>query len=297
MKTKGLFALSVLVLTTTLVNAQEFAPIGAEWYYSEHNGGAAPSDSEYVLYKSVKDSIINIDETAFNVKKIERTYYRYSGDTTYLPPYFVSQISDTVFLYNPDSARFDKLYIFNCKKGDTISLGVPYDQQIATDFSTYRLVIDSVATETHSGVSLKKYKISGVEGFSWISNWYMDRAGGLDWFTPRGMIIPEAGGPLRCYHDSEVDIKFVSLDCDYRLISSLGADRVSDVFVYPNPTSNKINIKTNKAIRKVELYNSNGQLLFTTCSKQVMLTEWPSGTYFLRIAFDKEVVVKEIIKP
>lgn len=292
MKTKPFLLLTFFLLTLISANGQDFAPIGAEWYYSEHNGGAAPPDCEYVVYKSTKDTTI-LDRLA---KKIERTYYRYSGDTNYLTPYYISQNHDTVFLYNPDDNDFDRLYIFNAQKGDTLTLDVPYEESSFVNQSTFRLIVDSVEIETQYSIGLKKYYIRPIDGFSWISQWYMDRIGGQDWFLPRGAIYPEAGGPLRCYHDNEVDIKLVSYDCDYRLISRIASREFDELLIYPNPTDGLFRIKTVEKIDNVEIFDSLGKLIKSTCETEINLTEFPTGTYFIKIEIDKNFVLREVFK-
>lgn len=292
MKTKQFLSLIIILMAMGLSYGQDFAPIGAEWYYSEHNGGAAPTGSEYVLYKSVKDTTI-LDRAA---KKIERTYYRYNGDTNYLSPYFITQIQDTVFLYNPELNKFGRLYIFNSTKGDTLTLDIPFQQLLVTDKTSFRLIVDSVVIESFNGVDIKKYQITAIDGFSWISNWYIDRAGALDWFIPRGAIYPEAGGPLRCYHDNEVDIKLVSYDCDYRLISKIISNKYDELLIYPNPTNGLFKIKTVKKIDKVEIFDNLGKLIKSTCETEINLTGFQTGTYFIKIEIGKDIILREVLK-
>lgn len=273
-------------------NDYEFAPIGAEWYYSEHAGGATPVDSEYVLYKSVKDTVI----LGSLAKKIERTYYLHNGDTSYLTPYFVMQGINRVYLWNPNANKFDLLYEFNASVGDTLTLDVPYEMQSTISASTYRLVIDSIVLETYNNIILKKYQIRPLDGFSWMSNWIMDKAGGLDWFIPRGAIILEAGGPLRCYRDNKVDIKFVAIDCDYRSTSNIKTNRFDNLLIYPNPTSGLFRIKTDENIDKVEVFNCLGKLLKSSTEEEIDLTKYPTGTYLIRIEIDNNTILREVVK-
>jgi hypothetical protein len=210
----------VLFFVSLTAQSQIFAPIGASWYYSSQNQGAAPTNSEYILYESTKDSTIN----GHAVRKIERKCYHYRGTVSTLPSLFVYNSPDTAFIYNPKSDKFDKLYIFNKNKGDTLKLDIPFESNSYTQSikNEYRLVIDSVAVEINNGKTTKKYKTRGLDSFQFCSDgWFMDYAGGLDWFFPRaGGITPEADGPLRCYNDPLLSIHFSSIACDYRLINT-----------------------------------------------------------------------------
>jgi hypothetical protein len=67
----NLFITAILIIfqiTQTL--GQDFAPIGAEWYYSSSAGGAAPTASEYYYLIVEKDTTIN----DLNLRKIKRIY-------------------------------------------------------------------------------------------------------------------------------------------------------------------------------------------------------------------------------
>lgn len=71
MKYFQIIFLIILFFVSIHTEGQEFAPIGAEWYYSSSAGGAAPSGSEYFHLIVEKDTVIN-EQT---LRKIVRTYY------------------------------------------------------------------------------------------------------------------------------------------------------------------------------------------------------------------------------
>jgi hypothetical protein len=287
--------ISTLIFVTLSIKAQVFAPIGATWYYGESNSGAAPTNSEYIHYESVKDTIIKSQ----SVRKIIRTYYHYSGYTSVLKPLFVFNSTDTAFLYNPDKDKFGKLYIFNKNKGDTLTLDVPYgDSYPNLSKSTYRLVIDSISTVSYNGISIKKYKTRGLDDFQfWSSGWYMDYAGGLDWFFPRGVIIPEAGGPLRCYSDNKFSVNLTSQACDYRLISSVSEFKDNDILIFPNPVNDNLQISSSKRIDKFDIFDNLGVLKISSNNFPVNLSQLKTGVYLVRLTFmDKTLTYKMIIK-
>ncbi|MFN6943460.1 MAG: T9SS type A sorting domain-containing protein [Cytophagaceae bacterium] len=271
---------AVFAISINISCAQDFAPIGAKWYYSLHGDGMAPPNSEYALYESVKDTII-LERTA---KKITRQYFKYNGSVEDWEPYFVTQIEDTVFLYNPIDHKYDRLYIFNASKGDTLTLHIPYKYSSISSRSTFRVVVDSVAVEVFNEQELKKYRLFDLDHFNWISEWYMDKAGGLDWFTPRGVVIPEAGMPMRCYVEDELEIHFVDYSCDYRLISSV-EDKLKDseILIFPNPTEDVARIKTDLDYERIEIYNSLGSLLKVTTKDEIDLSGYMPGVYVVKM--------------
>lgn len=278
---KQKFLLTTILLTiTTFLFGQNFGVIGTQWYYSEHASGAAPPNSEYLHLQSVADTVI----TGVTTHKIVRTYYKFSGDTVILDPLYVYEQSDTVFMYNFQKSKFQTIYIFNASQGDTLTLDFPEPLQWTTD-STYRLVIDTVETVVVDGVPLKKYRTISLDEFTfWNGGYFMDRIGGLDWFLPRAAIIPEAGGPIRCYLDNQIDTSFQSVACDYRLNTSIGELNPNyRIQVFPNPLQNELTIQSEQPIERVELFDLTGKSILSSRQATLNLENINNGVYILNI--------------
>jgi hypothetical protein len=64
------------------------------------------------------------------------------------------------------------------------------------------------------------------------------------------------------------------------------------IAVYPNPVSYKLYIET-KRKGKRELYNSVGQLLFTTDNNEIDVSTYASGCYYLKVKNSVRKVVIE----
>jgi hypothetical protein len=74
-------------------------------------------------------------------------------------------------------------------------------------------------------------------------------------------------------------------------------ESISDLSVYPNPTNNVIKVATNNVIKKLELYNSNGQLLKSiNNSNEIDLNEFTVGVYWLKVIMDNSSETKKIVK-
>lgn len=71
-----------------------------------------------------------------------------------------------------------------------------------------------------------------------------------------------------------------------------------DIFVYPNPTSGHVFIKSNAGkVRQVEVLNSQGQVVLQSNSTtSVELGELPGGMYLLKVSTDKGYAVKRVVK-
>ncbi len=282
----------LIIFQINLSFGQDFASIGAEWYYSSSAGGAAPTSSEYYYLLVEKDTTIN----DYNLRKIKRTYCSYQGDSIEVSPYFIHQSGDTVSLYDQDNEKLYRLFIFNALQGDTLVLDIPYDNNHLED-STYRVVIDTVITETYDGEVLNKYVLEQLDDFGWFSGFYLEKVGGYEWFLPLGkVIIPEADGPIRCYHDNEIDINFTSKDCGSRIVNSIN-NMLADRFeLYPNPSSDYIQIKSELRIDNIEVIDNSGKIILQSAKTLINIGSFNSGIYFLRIYSENNTIIKKIIK-
>lgn len=66
--------------------------------------------------------------------------------------------------------------------------------------------------------------------------------------------------------------------------------------VYPNPTTDVINIETKGQISTSILYNMAGQKVLNSDQKQINVSSLPKGTYILKTTIDGKDVTKKIIK-
>lgn len=70
----------------------------------------------------------------------------------------------------------------------------------------------------------------------------------------------------------------------------------SSIVVYPNPTSETINISSTIPINKIELYDLLGKLVLTTKEvNKVKINQLETGTYFLKLISEKGNGIKKII--
>ncbi|WP_187261368.1 T9SS type A sorting domain-containing protein [Pontibacter beigongshangensis] len=271
---------------------QGFGSLGSQWYYSAHG---RDMHSEYIHLQSVADTVI----LGKSSHKITQTYYRDNGSVESLPPIFVYEKSDTVFMYSSERKRFLSLYIFNAAQGDVLTLDVP-EPSVLTKDTTYRLVIEQVENVVVNGATLKKYKTRPLDRFTFMNDggYFMDRIGGLDWYVPRERIIPEAEGPLRCYSDAQLSIKFLDLACDDKLlVTSVQEQPTSKVEVFPNPVHDLFSVEADQPIARVEVSDLTGKLMRTATTNAVKLDGLENGFYIATIFFESgEKTIRRIVK-
>lgn len=66
-----------------------------------------------------------------------------------------------------------------------------------------------------------------------------------------------------------------------------------DIVVYPNPSSDKTQIKNAKYQSKKELYNSVGQLMLATKENEIDVSRFTKGIYYLRCGFQTKKIILE----
>ena len=91
-----------------------------------------------------------------------------------------------------------------------------------------------------------------------------------------------------------------SMVIDYVRVYQNTTASTEDVFankfsVYPNPSSDVLNIRTNEPIDKVELYNTIGQLIVAKKTTNINISSINRGVYILKIYSGKRIVTKKVM--
>lgn len=272
-----------------------FAPIGAKWYYSASGQGAAPTDSEYYLYESKKDTIVGKQ----TCKKLEITYYRYQGDSVKIEPLFVYSTKNKVYYFNPQYNRFLLLYDFDVAIGDTLEFFIPDTSLIVND-STFRLVVDSTTWFTGNYERLKSVHTSPLDSW-WYWDGYIEEVGSDFLMLPQpSSIFPGWDGPLRCYVENAYTINLTNLPCDYRLISGLNeSDSKMEFKVFPNPATGLLKLEVNNRIKinKIRLYSNSGELVKDFAPQQRLLNieSLAKGVYILELTSENAKLSKKLL--
>ncbi|WP_312769124.1 T9SS type A sorting domain-containing protein [Epilithonimonas sp.] len=67
--------------------------------------------------------------------------------------------------------------------------------------------------------------------------------------------------------------------------------------VYPNPTVDKVSVRTEKIVKEIGLYDSTGRKLQSTTSKMLDLSKYSKGIYHLKINFsDSTMATQKVVK-
>jgi len=103
-----------------------------------------------------------------------------------------------------------------------------------------------------------------------------------------GTTVFQTGKEFGYYDEVQFGIGLVGVD---ESISSC------DILIYPNPVSDKINIKTSDFIKSLAVYNHLGQQVYKTNQdiNFFNVNGFESGIYLLKIETDKEIYIEQVI--
>lgn len=91
----------------------------------------------------------------------------------------------------------------------------------------------------------------------------------------------------------------IELNSNTSACENLGIEEfgISDVNIYPNPTTNIVNIQSSFPIDKIELFSTLGSLVKVVIeSNTIELNDVMSGMYFISVHSNNEMITKRIVK-
>jgi hypothetical protein len=213
-------------------------------------------------------------------QRIEYTPSRYI--TTELNPEFFYCSGDTVFYFNNYYRQFFPLYHFNVRKGDSLSLHIPYPMSLIKD-TMFTIYIDSVSFVTIGGQKLRKVYTSPGTTAKYprfhLSD-YIERIGSLRAFQIVGINYLDPfgnGGGLRCYEDDSISARYgssASKGCEYLLPLNISESKKDvKVAVFPNPFSGQLWVRSLESNTNftIALFDCLGKKISVAISRQGQL--------------------------
>lgn len=327
---KSLAISTLLLFISTITFSQnnkndswEWAPIGAVWMYKTKQMifDSPPYNSleQYWFVRSEKDTTIQ----GQNCRKL--TVERFS------PPYITGTIETSrygymyngvVYLYNY-YGEFQPVYNYNVNPGDTITLYSPLFSENC--FSTY--IVDSI-TEREAGewtndlphfqsnIAIQEYQLSRISGNCWSFNVnhpsigeYLTYSGSTyDEMCPSTETIEEVKPKFSCYYDGNVTIYNTNYNAIDSCISYYNAHSLNietptekGISIYPNLTSDKVNINTNNSTTKlhVDIYNTSGFIISHNSFENtttISLKALKPSFYFIHVYNEDSLFREKVIK-
>lgn len=270
---KKLYFLSIILFLFCNSIYCQFSPTEAKWYY-EYN--QAPSYG-YIKIEYIKDTIIE-NETCKVLQKIRNIYYYLGGIylTDSLGNEYIFQRNDSVFNYK--RGHFYLLYDFSAHSGDIWVVGAIRWNQYSSCDSIGQVKVDSVGLKIIYQDTLKVIYTSSYMNSNWVfSGPIVEKLGCLGYMLPEKYIcLVDAGegGAFRCYSDSLFLYHADSLmPCDYINTINKKINVLDIIKIFPNPTSEQINIEANfDNPFSYYIYNVLGHLEMTSISNTKLTT-------------------------
>lgn len=299
MKTLITFLFSVSVLVT---NAQDFAPQGATWHYSESFFYPLPYVSYFMKFEVTGDTIIDGQNCSIIHKEGKALCYQRPDNE------FVYSSNDTVFVYDQNDSIFRVLYDFSANAGDSWEYIVDgFDP--STDQDTNVIMVDSTDTIIFNGQSLKRqfvtYQFSSESGSyeypstiiermgdtKYMFNYYQDLLFTCDMNWSAG---------LRCYEDSLIGLYETGIadSCEYfELYNSVSEHEFSSFSLSPNPAHDQLKINVHKGvIEMIRILDNQGRLILETKEGSIDISQFESGIYLVSVQSENRWSQQRFIK-
>ena len=282
---------------------QDFAPIGAKWYYTEQF--AFSGDISYLWIESVGDTIIKGKECRV-LENNGGLMCVFHNDKD-----FVYYEDSVAYFYVPEIDTFQILYNLRVQKDSfwTVIFGMNMESKL----DTIQISVDSVSYITINSKKLKELHVSyKSRNVGWENLGYegdiIERIGDKSYiFNLYNLPVICDGnysGGLRCYQDSELGFYSTGIadSCTYTY-KWVGIENNSKkaIKIYPNPTSDwiEVEITTDKKLT-ITLSDLYGRTLteFESFGKSRLdMTNFQKGYYLLQIKNSEKILgLSKIIK-
>lgn len=274
--------------TTSILQAQNWFPTGASWYYNQ-----------IILFQGETYSFFEV--TGDTIIQGKACKVINGGCNCGIPGVgsFVYEEDDKIFAYNFEADTFRLLYDFNLLPGDTLIFeGDPLGAGDGI------FLIDSV---TYIQVGSLNLRVQHITTLSFNVVWgdeIIERIGSNGCLYPQDGVCDPLTGGLRCYEDPDIGlINFQSPErpCNYISTGTTQILEEPSMNVYPNPTTSAFRIDSKQIIEKIELFNSLTILSYQNLSIGINHIEidvgfLPPGFYFIKITTrDNMFKVKPVI--
>lgn len=113
-----------------------------------------------------------------------------------------------------------------------------------------------------------------------------------------GMVINYNMKSVETMEWTNQDIRDLNIDVYYNFRNTSLRDNITNkVEIFPNPSSNVVNIKCDYDITKVEIIDINGAILISTSQTELIdISHLTVGTYFVNLYKSEQTIIHKIVK-
>ena len=298
-----LIAIMIIPFFIKAQETKEFAPIGAEWYYTNSDGTLEDIRFNHIV--SERDTTVDGDICrVLQLKQYHFTNELIDSRETYI----IKQEQGKVYYYYQD--KFNLMFDFSTEVNDTIEFTFRYQIGDSTGLNVLKdttlsakFVIEDITTDMQG---LKTFITKVLEEDEYIFQdvsllsptfpyIYTERIGLHGEFLP---ILDDMAHPnweyyrwLRCYTDA--DISFVSdrwatmsQPCDYPITTGVNTFQIENDKVYPNPFSDHISVFTDHG-GNIEIIDIVGKTIYQSTLmpgvNNISTNHFSTGVFFIKI--------------
>lgn len=289
-----LFIIAAVTLTYS-ASAQEFAPVGAVWHYTEIQS-FSPNVS-YMRMESIGDTVVN----GYTMRKVIGPM-SCMGNGEHL----FYQSGDSVFYWHHGLDTMLLAYDFGATAGDAWHILAQNDQSTP---DTVWFDVDSAWTELINGDSLRAYALRWTAP-TWgtVHDTVIERIGSLTFlsnFAKQTDVICDLNYPagLRCYQDTVFGFyeTGIALSCTH---STLGVDDPSpdqiDMAIFPNPADRELFVLFNGQVRLTDMLGREIHVSINVSkfndTSVIDISSLPQGMYIIHARNERGYAAQMFIK-
>lgn len=286
-----------LFLSINLSLAQQFAPVGATWHFTQRSGSVLSLNS-FVKLHVEKDTLFQgINCRLIKKSKILSCHGR-------RPQEIVYESNDTVYFWDADLQQFQSFIVFGSNPGDWWE----FQYKWMSGSETIRVTVDSISTEIFNGQPLRVMHVTYQQPWSMRTITYdsqiVERFGDVRYlfnYMPNINCDATFSGGLRCYADSAFGsyISPLSPGCEYNNIATQDIEWHQSVSIHPNPvqTSFEVGWAGEEPIH-LKLVNAAGlaviDIKLRKKNSKVDVSQLSPGVYIALLSNGKEAVYRKV---
>lgn len=235
--------------------------------------------------------IVNAD-----VDVISTTYYPLNSDFTMESPSVAgSDFANLVSIY---SDTLQPIYIVECgyaSSNTCNSSEVLQAQFFENVFSAWDTYIDNIKYLTiFKTTDWSQQEVDDLGTYYGITDTIF-----LEYLRTLGVRTWDNNGSNKLAYETILcelnDRNWCSVECNLTGIKNQDISPL--ITIYPNPTSREINIKTDKSIRRISMFDSIGRLYIGDSAKSIDINNLSRGIYYIVVEFETgEIYKSKIVK-
>jgi hypothetical protein len=206
------------------------------------------------------------------------------------------QEGQQIYQYNPEDSLEYLLYDFSKNAGDTLIVYAVDPFFSFSGPSALTLRVDSVTINNSGTLPLKTQWVTQLDGWEFsMEGPLIERIGWNRFFFPRYFAVdPAPGGTLLCFRDSVIALPASAAHCGMLVSTHTLAD-ASNIVVFPNPTTNEIEVRSGEVI-SIEVCDRFLRRLSSVTGPRIELSSYSDGLYFLKITTHRGAFLRTVVK-